>query len=139
MTRRSIALAALVVAVTAWTNAPSANGGKASGTGTKITHADVAEAARLIEGKRVAVLDVRTPKETAAGRIAGATLLDFLDPEFEQKLGTLDRDKTWLVLCASGGRSTKALAAFRRLGFKAVVHLDGGFNAWQKDGKAVEK
>ncbi len=111
----------------------------ADNTLTQITHANPAEAAKLIAEHKVVVLDIRTPQEYLAGHIAGALLLDFYAPDFADGLAKLDKDKTWLVHCATGVRSTKALSTFRKLGFKSVVHLDGGFAAWKGAGEPVEK
>jgi rhodanese-related sulfurtransferase len=108
-------------------------------SGTRISHADPEAAAKLVAEKKVSVLDVRTPKEFTDGHIAGATNLNFNAPDFEERLGQLDKSKTWLVHCASGGRSTQSLVALKKLGFQSVVHLDGGLKAWQKAGKPVEK
>jgi len=107
--------------------------------GTTVTHADAAGAGKLIADKKVVVLDIRTPKEYAAGHIAGATNIDFNASDFEKRLVQLDKSKTYLVHCASGGRSTKSLAQFKKLQFQSVVHLDGGIKAWQKAGQPVEK
>ena len=104
-----------------------------------VTHADAKEAAKLIAKNEVVVLDVRTPGEFSAGHIAGATNLDFLAGDFSERLAKLDREKKYLVHCAAGGRSTKALPQLSKLGFKSIVHLDGGFKAWQAAGNPVEK
>ncbi len=85
------------------------------------------------------MLDIRTPKELAAGHIAGATNVDFYAADFEQRLGELDKHLTWLVHCAFGGRSTKSLASLLKLQLPSVVHLNGGFNAWKKAGEPVAK
>ena len=114
-------------------------GEKEKAPAEKITHADAKEAAKLVAKKEVVVLDVRTPGEYSAGHIAGATNLDFQASDFSERLTKLDREKTYLVHCASGGRSTKALPQFSKLGFKRVVHLDGGIKAWQAAGNPVEK
>jgi rhodanese-related sulfurtransferase len=104
-----------------------------------ITHVNATEAAKLLADKQVVVIDVRTQGEFDAGRIAGAKLVAISSPDFEKQLGELDRNKTYLVLCQSGGRSTRALKTFSKLGFMSVVHLDGGMNAWNKAGQPVEK
>lgn len=112
----------------------------AGASAAEIRHVDAAGAAALLREQRgVVVLDVRTPGEFAQGHLAGATNLDYNAAGFAQALAALDRDRTYLVHCASGGRSTRSLESFRQLGFKSVVHLDGGFNAWQKAGQAVER
>jgi phage shock protein E len=107
---------------------------------TTVRHVDVAGAKKLLaDGGNVVVLDVRTPEEFAGGHVAGATNLDFNSPDFRDHLSKLDRDKTYLVHCAAGGRSTRSLSRFKDLGFKSVVHLDGGFNGWVEAGLPVAK
>lgn len=105
-----------------------------------IQHVDAAGGEKLLgEKKGTVVLDIRTAKEFAAGHIATARNLDFYAADFEKQLAELDRTKTYLVHCASGGRSGRSLEAFKKLKFESVYHLDGGFNAWQRAGKPVEK
>ena len=112
---------------------------KEKASAATVTHADAKEAAKLVAKNQVVVLDVRTPGEFAAGHLAGATNIDFQSGDFSERLEKLDRDKSYLVYCAVGGRSTKALPQLSQLGFKHVVHLDGGFKAWQAAGNPVEK
>ena len=92
----------------------------------------------LAEKKDMVVLDLRTPEEFKAGHIPGATNIDFLAANFATNLASLDKTKTCLVHCASGGRSTRALPVFQEQKFQSVMHLDGGFKGWQAAGKAVE-
>ncbi|MGE3311790.1 MAG: rhodanese-like domain-containing protein [Limisphaerales bacterium] len=107
---------------------------------TIVQNVDAAGARQLLDTRKdVVVLDVRTPEEFAGGHIAGARNLDFNAPEFRDQLSQLDRGTTYLVHCAAGGRSTRSLARFKDLGFKSVVHLDGGLNGWVQAGQAVEK
>lgn len=112
--------------------------GKTNST-SSITHVDAKEAAKLVTKGEVTVLDVRTPGEFAAGHIAGATNINFQASDFAAQLGKLGKGKTYLVHCASGGRSTRSLPQFNDLGFKRVIHLDGGIKAWQAAGNPVEK
>ena len=104
-----------------------------------IIHVSAMQAAPLVTSNGVAILDVRTPGEFAGGHIAGATNLDFLAGGFVDKVARLDRDKTYLVHCATGKRSTNCLAQLEKLGFKRLVHLDGGFKAWQAAGNPITK
>lgn len=85
------------------------------------------------------VLDVRTPGEFSGGRIAGALNVDFQGADFGQRLAALGRGQTYLVHCAAGGRSAKAVGRMRELGFRRVYHMTDGFNAWQKAGLPVER
>jgi rhodanese-related sulfurtransferase len=104
---------------------------QSNATVTVVKHVKADEAAKLVAKGGVTVLDVRTPKEFAAGHIAGATNIDFNGGDFAKKLEKLDREKTYLVHCAVGGRSTKSLPDFQKLGFKQVIHLDGGMKTWE--------
>lgn len=104
-----------------------------------VIHADAKAAAKLVTEPGVIVLDVRTPKEFAQGHIAKARNIDFNASTFESALSKLDRGTPYVVHCASGKRSTAALATFQRLGFTKVTHLDGGFKAWQAAGLPVAK
>lgn len=105
-----------------------------------VKHVDAAGAAKLLaRTPEVVVIDVRTPEEYAEGHLKGAKNLDFNSPEFREQLAKLDRDRTYLVHCAVGGRSKRSLARFQELGFKSVVHMDGGYEGWVKAGKPVAR
>ena len=58
--------------------------------------------------KQNVILDVRTPREFQAGHLPGAVNLDFNASDFETRAALLDKSKTYVVHCASGGRSVKA-------------------------------
>ena len=96
------------------------------------------EAFTLIEDNRnnpdFVILDVRTPQEFAQGHIAGAIMIDFYSMTFRDDLDALDKDKTYLIYCGSGGRSGKTLDIMEELGFQEVYNLLGGINAWQDAG-----
>jgi phage shock protein E len=104
-----------------------------------VHHVNPAEAQKLIAEKKVVVLDVRTPKEFAAGHIAGATNINFRSADFAKAIAGLDTNQTYLVHCAVGGRSTQALPVFEQLQFQSIYHLDGGLKAWEKAGLPVAK
>lgn len=98
------------------------------------------KAAELLAArKELAVLDVRTPKEFAAGHIAGALNIDSSAPDFKEWLAALNRGRPTLVHCASGGRSAPAVEVLRALGFREVYHLKDGFKGWKKAGLPVKK
>lgn len=91
-----------------------------------------------LEAQRGLLLDVRTPGEVARGKLAGASVLDFNGPKFEQKLSLIARDKPVFVYCASGNRSGQAAALMTKLGFTTVNNLAGGIGAWKASGFPVE-
>ena len=80
--------------------------------------------------------------EFAAGHIAGAVNIDIMAPDFEKRVAALDRGKTYLVYCQSGGRSGMACDAMHeKLKFPAasLYNLDGGIADWKDAGEPVEK
>jgi len=118
----------------------ASNPSTAPAEATVVQNVDAAGAKKLLaDGGNVVVLDVRTPEEFAGGHVAGAKNLDFNSADFRENLSKLDREKTYLVHCEAGGRSIRSLSRFKELGFKSVVHLDGGFSGWVKAGQPVEK
>ena len=86
------------------------------------------------------VLDVREPAEYADGTIQGAMNVPrgILESGADRKIkgndALQDRNKKWLLLCKSSGRSAMATVALQQMGFKNVKNINGGFNAW-KDAK----
>ncbi len=85
------------------------------------------------------VLDIRTPKEFAEGHIKDAVLVDFLAPNFDERINKLDKDVRYILHCRTGARSTRAMAVMEELGFKNVVHMTDGIVGWHKNGLPVEK
>jgi phage shock protein E len=93
----------------------------------------------LKEKKDIVVLDVRTPEEFKEGHIAGAKNVDFQSEDFKKQVAALDKSKTYLLHCAAGGRSARALKVLDEDKFSHVYHLNGGFSAWKEAGKPVAK
>lgn len=89
--------------------------------------------------KDVVVLDVRTPEEFQSGHIAGAKNIDAQSDDFAEKLAGLDKNKTYLLHCAAGGRSSRVLKRMRGLDFKSIYHMPGGTSAWEEAGKPLQK
>jgi hydroxyacylglutathione hydrolase len=90
---------------------------------------------RLAE-KGVRVLDVRRQAEWDAAHIAGAELWA-LD-KFGASLPPGDRESTLAVHCKSGYRSIIACSMLERAGYKHVINLTGGLDAWQAADLPVE-
>jgi rhodanese-related sulfurtransferase len=106
----------------------------AAAADTPVTLLAPADAQELIAGDDVRVLDVRTPEEFADGHVDGATLIDFYEPDFAERIAALDRDATYVVYCRSGNRSGQAAALMAEQGFIAVHDVDGGVLAWEAGG-----
>ena len=78
------------------------------------------------------ILDVRTPEEFSQGNIKNSVNIDYNAPDFVEKISALDKNKTYMVYCRSGARSSKAVEIMNTNGFHYLMHIDGGFLAWQK-------
>jgi len=76
------------------------------------------------------ILDVRTPTEYASLHLEEGVSLDFYAADFSAKLAALNRDKIYLLHCASGGRSAQVYTMMQNLNFQTVYNMLGGTNAW---------
>jgi hydroxyacylglutathione hydrolase len=85
--------------------------------------------ARLTSGE-VEVLDVRRGPEWEAAHIENATWWP-LD-NFKIAPPEMDRNASIAVHCKSGYRSMIACSLLQRAGFRNVVNVNGGFDAWQE-------
>ncbi len=95
------------------------------------TDVDINMARGLIAGNpEIVLLDVRTPEEIANGKIGEAVELDFTDESFKTKVENLDKNKEYIVYCAAGGRSAKAVDMMKSMGFNRIHNLLGGYTAW---------
>ena len=83
------------------------------------------------------LIDVRTPKEYSEGHLSGAKNLHIYDKDFLTRLDSLDKDETVYVYCKAGGRSAEAVETLEGKGFKHIVELEGGMDAWNEAGKPV--
>jgi hydroxyacylglutathione hydrolase len=81
------------------------------------------------------MLDVRERSEYLEGHVPGAQHIPY--EQLEARIGELKSDKTLVVYCASGVRSSLATGIFERHGITAI-NLRGGFNAWRNAGLPIE-
>lgn len=79
------------------------------------------------------ILDLRTDDELKEhGTMPKARQIDYFARNFEDVINTLDKEKAYLIFCASGIRSSETSALMKKLGFREVYNLEPGFNAWKK-------
>ncbi len=86
------------------------------------------------ESRRAVIVDVRTPEEFDAARIAGAVLIPL--HTLESRLDELEefRDTHQVILhCHHGVRSMKAMLALRAHGFDRAMSMAGGIDLWSRD------
>jgi len=100
---------------------------------------NVEEFSKLIKKGNGQILDVRTPEEWATGIIKEAIKINFFDKNFQNQLGTLDKNQAVYIYCRSGGRSGKATKQMKKMGFTTVYNLIGGIGAWDVAGNKKVK
>ena len=100
---------------------------------------DAATFKKLIDENKSLLIDLRTTDEIKTkGMIPGAIQIDFLSKEAEKEIDKLDKNKSYLIYCAGGGRSSDCAELMEKKGFKKVINLSKGFDDWKKKGFAVE-
>ena len=110
----------------------------ASSAQSTFKNAPIAELSKMKAEKKAIVIDVRTPAEWQQGVIEGADLfIDYNSPTFKSQIAKLDKSKTYIVYCRSGGRSVGASQVMIDNGFKNVINMQGGISSW--GGKIVAK
>jgi rhodanese-related sulfurtransferase len=86
----------------------------------------------------VQLLDCRTAEEYRSGHLEGALQADWTDrAQFVERTRHLDKDRPVYVYCLSGGRSAAAADHLRKQGYKDVVNMAGGINAWKRENLPV--
>ena len=93
----------------------------------------------LQSGKRIALIDVRTPAEHGEVHIAGSHLmpLDRLDPA-AVKAAAAQAEQCVLV-CRSGKRAEQAFQKLQAAGCGNLAILEGGVTAWESAGMPVNR
>ena len=77
------------------------------------------------------LVDVRTPTEFEAGHLEDAVNIDFMQSDFSSRMQEFEPSQTLYLYCKVGGRSARAAALLDSLGYKNVIDLTGGFDAYK--------
>ncbi|MBT1001620.1 rhodanese-like domain-containing protein [Paenarthrobacter sp. DKR-5] len=85
-------------------------------------------------GPDVPIIDVREDEEYAEARVPGTKNIPL--SRFAGSIGDVPAGRTVYVMCASGGRSSRATAYLTEQGFDAVNVL-GGITEWYRNGHPV--
>lgn len=88
-------------------------------------------------GRRLQLLDVRSPDEWTRGRIPNARHV-FLG-ELRERLGKLDRTQPTAVYCDNGYRASIATSVLQQARFSSVCNIPGSWQAWEEAGFPVER
>lgn len=76
------------------------------------------------------LIDVRTRAEHARAHLPGAINRSFLSLRYGRLVRDIDRSKLVLLYCHTCHRSPLAARRMKRMGFRRVVDLAGGFRRW---------
>jgi molybdopterin/thiamine biosynthesis adenylyltransferase/rhodanese-related sulfurtransferase len=79
-------------------------------------------------GEALMLVDVREPREFAAGHLLGAINMPM--SELDRRLAELPAGSTAVFMCRSGGRSLRACGQALRGGTVTPLQLEGGLLAW---------
>jgi len=95
------------------------------------------EAKKMMEDDTYFVIDVRNQSEWDSGHIPGAHHI--MLGNLTDKLDEVPKDKKIIAHCQSGVRSAIGTSLLLKNGYKDVLNLEGGFNAWEAEGLPVKK
>lgn len=96
---------------------------------------------QLVDHPDTLIIDVRTEDERhTRGYILNSLNFDYFHGQKTlDALEKLDKTKPCIVHCAIGGRAQFIAVQMHQLGFKDILLLKGGFNAWAASGQAIAK
>ncbi len=77
------------------------------------------------------LVDVRDDDELALASLDGALHVPM--DEVTRRLDELPKDGDIVVMCHSGGRSSRVAAYLRHQGYASVANLAGGIDAWSRE------
>ena len=83
-------------------------------------------------GEDFTLIDVREREEQAKGIIPGAVSLPRGILEVNIDKITTDKDRKVVLYCGGGSRSALAALNLKKMGFRNVVSLAGGFRDWRE-------
>ncbi|WP_143960095.1 thioredoxin domain-containing protein [Litoribacter populi] len=130
-----LAILSLAVIFSACQHNPSTSQNQEASSTVYINDVNAKRFKRAIEEGDGIILDVRTPEEVASkGYIQNASLLDFYDEDFNDKINLLTKNKEIYVYCATGGRSIEVVQLLKSNGFDKIYHLERGLMDWENEG-----
>jgi glyoxylase-like metal-dependent hydrolase (beta-lactamase superfamily II)/rhodanese-related sulfurtransferase len=88
-------------------------------------------------GSQAVYIDVRSHDEHKSGSVPGSICIPH--DQITANLSSIPSDKPVLLYCRSGKRSKQAKEELVKLGYKNISEIEGGFLAWEAEGKPVYK
>jgi rhodanese-related sulfurtransferase len=95
--------------------------------------------ARLDQGDKFVLVDVREDREFEADHIAGAVHLGkgIIERDIEKTVP--DKEATVVLYCGGGFRSALAADNLQKMGYRNVISMDGGWRGWTESGFPIIK
>ena len=90
--------------------------------------------ARLSQGRRAIMIDVREPEEFALACIEGAQFIPMQSvPAERERIGRLAEDGDLMVICHHGVRSLQVVVWLREYGVGNCFSVAGGIDRWSRE------
>lgn len=86
--------------------------------------------ARIDQGERLNIIDVREDEEVALGMIPGAKHIPL--GQLPNRQDEIERTGEIVLVCRSGGRSGRACEYLQAIGLSGLKNMTGGMLAWDK-------
>jgi rhodanese-related sulfurtransferase len=83
-------------------------------------------------GEDFTLIDVREKEDADKGKIPNAVNISRGMLEYKIDQVTTDKDKKLVLYCGGGSRSALAAASLKKMGFKNVISLAGGYKGWKE-------
>lgn len=98
----------------------------------------VKESVVLINRQPTILVDVRNANEFTLGRIDNS--LNIPLDRLAENIDKLKKNpnKTLVVYCQKGFRSSQAVKILNKLGIESAVSIEGGLDAWRKDNLPIK-
>ena len=85
------------------------------------------------------LVDVRTPKEYRNSHMKNAVNVSYFHSWFSDSIQKLNHNKTIYMYCETQHRSPLASRKMKKMGFKTIIDLKGGFMKWENNKMPVVK
>jgi rhodanese-related sulfurtransferase len=96
---------------------------------------------KKIDNPQNIIIDVREPEEFQQGHIPSAINIPrgLLEFKISSDATLQNLEHPIIVYCKTSGRAALSAVALQAMGFKNVVSLAGGFDAWSAEGRKILK
>lgn len=94
-----------------------------------VRHLSPERVSSMARSGQALIIDVREGSEYRLGHIPRAKHISL--SQLTQRLKEVPKEKTVVVVCRSGNRSSRAAALLEEAGFRNVFNMAGGMDHWK--------